>query len=62
MLEKETIIGVGKDKDFEPADYTNVARGDAAVCVLEERRPRALQDLITYFEGFARGMKEAEKV
>lgn len=58
MMTREDIIGVGKEKGFMPEDYINVARGDRAVCIMEQSRPKALDDLITYFEGFARGMEE----
>ena len=60
MMKREDIINIGRDKAFVPAEYVNMAKGDAAVCVLEQSKPKALADLITYFEGFARGMEEMQ--
>ena len=59
MMTREGIISVGRAQDFAPADYVYVAKGDTAVCVLEQTKLKELADLITYFEGFARGLEEA---
>ena len=59
MIGKESIIGIGLDKDFEPHEFYDTARGVASVCTLEHYNPKACEELVTFFEGFARGMTEA---
>lgn len=60
MFTTDEIIGVGREKKFAPVDYRNVARGNKALAILEHRKLiKEADEVITYFEGFARGMEEA---
>ena len=62
MYNIEHIIAAGKSGDFEPRDYLNTAEADKAIMALEKAgKAQTVDDIITYFQGFARGLEEAEK-